>query len=99
VLPLSTKHYSTKSFFRPGPTGGAYIAPPDPLPVLRALLPRERSRGEEGNERDRPPLSQIPKYDPLLPIALLYNRILSVGYVPHDWLAVVIIPVHKKGIY
>ena len=32
------------------------------------------------------------------PLALLYNQMLSVGYVPRDWLAAHIIPVHKKGI-
>jgi len=50
------------------PTGEAYSAPPDPLAGLRALFLRgrkgreegERRKGEEGNGRDPPPLSQIP---------------------------------------
>jgi len=42
----------TKFIFRPDPTGGAYIAPPDTLAALRG--PASRGRGEEGNGRDRP---------------------------------------------
>lgn len=32
------------------------------------------------------------------PLALLYNQILSVGYVPSEWLTAHIVPVFKKGI-
>ena len=32
------------------------------------------------------------------PLALLYNQMFSVGYVPHDWLAAHIIPVHTSDV-
>ena len=32
------------------------------------------------------------------PLAMLYNQLLSVGHVPHDWLRAVIVPVFKKGV-
>jgi len=33
--------------FAPGPTGGAYSAPPDPLAVFRGLLLKGRGEREE----------------------------------------------------
>ena len=45
----------TKSFvgwgFAPDPTGGAYIAPPDPLAGLRG--PTSKGRGREGDREGR----------------------------------------------
>jgi len=32
------------------------------------------------------------------PLTMLYNQSLSVGYVPPEWHATHIVPVHKKGI-
>ena len=47
----------TKSFvgwgFAPDPTGGAYSAPPDPLPGLRGLLLRKGSGGEGRGGEER----------------------------------------------
>lgn len=31
------------------------------------------------------------------PLAFIYNQLLSVGYVPTEWLSAYIVPVHKKG--
>ena len=31
------------------------------------------------------------------PLALLFTQMLSVGFVPSDWLRAIIIPVFKKG--
>ena len=33
-----------------------------------------------------------------MPLTLLYNQFLSVGYVPPEWLTAHIMPVHKKGV-
>jgi len=33
-----------------------------------------------------------------MPLALVYNQLLLVSYVPLEWLAAHILPVHKKGI-
>ena len=32
------------------------------------------------------------------PLALLFNQLLSVGHVPHDWLKAIIVPVFKQGV-
>jgi len=33
-----------------------------------------------------------------VPLTLLYNQFLSVGYVPPEWLTANIVPVNKKGV-
>jgi len=38
------------------------------------------------------------KYIISYPLALLYNLIISVGYVPSEWLTAHVVPVFKKGI-
>ena len=37
------------------------------------------------------------KYCLAKPLALLFTQMLSVGFVPSDWLRAIIIPVFKKG--